>query len=91
MNGWFGDYDKLAMTRILLTEAFGVSLDDARARCIFVGDSPNDAPMFGFFAHSVGVANVRAFLGRIATPPAYITQAESGDGFTELADFLLAA
>jgi len=91
VNGWFGDYDKLAMTRILLREAFGMSLDDERARSIFVGDSPNDAPMFKFFPNSVGVANVRAFLTRIATPPAYVTQAEGGNGFAELTDFLLAA
>jgi len=90
VNGWFGDYYKLAMTRILLREAFGVALDDERERCVFVGDSPNDAPMFGFFMHSVGVANVRAFLERIATPPAYVTQAAGGGGFAELADFLLA-
>jgi hypothetical protein len=90
VNGWFGDYDKLAMTRILLSEAFGVSLDDARAHSIFVGDSPNDAPMFEFFPNSVGVANVGAFLTRIATPPAYVTQAESGNGFAELAEFILA-
>jgi hypothetical protein len=39
----------------------------------------------------VGVANVRAFLDRIATPPAWITRAEAGEGFVELVDALLAA
>jgi hypothetical protein len=47
--------------------------------------------MFAFFPTSVGVANVRAFLDRIATPPAYVTDGESGKGFAELAYFLLAA
>ncbi len=37
----------------------------------------------------MGVANVRAFADRIATLPAYVTQAEAGAGFAELADFLL--
>src|SRR5947209_7924418 len=60
INGWFGDYDKLGMARILLREIFGAGLDDERERVIFVGDSPNDAPMFAFFLCSVGVANVRA-------------------------------
>ena len=91
VNGWFGDYDKLAMTGVLLREAFGVSLDDARKRSVFVGDSPNDAPMFAFFPASVGVANVRVFLDRIATPPAYLTDKASGAGFAELAHCLLAA
>ena len=89
VNGWFGDYDKLAMTRTLLAEVFAVNLDAQREQFVFVGDSPNDAPMFDYFPNSVGVANVRPFLDRIATPPAFITQAEAGAGFVELADFLL--
>jgi len=89
VNGWFGNYDKLAMTRTLLAEAFDVDLDAQRDRFVFVGDSPNDAPMFGFFPNSVGVANVRPFLDRIATPPCYITHGEAGNGFVELTEFLL--
>jgi hydroxymethylpyrimidine pyrophosphatase-like HAD family hydrolase len=91
VNGWFGAYDKLAMTRTLLREEFGIDVDAERDRFIFVGDSPNDAPMFEHFPCSVGVANVRAFIGRIATPPAYVTECESGAGFAELAAHLLAA
>jgi HAD superfamily hydrolase (TIGR01484 family) len=91
VNGWFGAYDKLSMTRTLFAEAFGVDLERERGRFVFAGDSPNDAPMFAFFPHAVGVANVRAFADRIATLPAYVTEAEAGAGFAELADFLLAA
>jgi hypothetical protein len=90
VNGWFGTYDKLTMTRTLLDEAFGMDLDAERGRTVFVGDSPNDAPMFAFFPHAVGVANVRDFADRIATLPAYVTWAAAGAGFAELADFLLA-
>jgi hydroxymethylpyrimidine pyrophosphatase-like HAD family hydrolase len=68
---------------------FALDLDAERERLVFVGDSPNDAPMFAFFPNAVGVANVRPFLDRIATPPAYITQREAGAGFVELAEFLL--
>ena len=89
VNGWFGRYDKLAMTRTCLAEAFGIDLDAERTRFVFAGDSPNDAPMFGFFPNAVGVANIRAFADRIATLPAYVTVAEAGAGFVELADFLL--
>ncbi|HKN10493.1 MAG TPA: HAD family hydrolase, partial [Pseudomonadota bacterium] len=49
-----------------------------------------DAPMFDFFPISVGVANVRRFAGRLAAPPKYVTERESGAGFAELADYLLA-
>ena len=90
VNGWFGAYDKLAMTRMLLAEAFGIDLDRERERFVFAGDSPNDAPMFAFFPNAVGVANVRDFADRIATLPAYVTGQEAGAGFAELADFLLA-
>jgi HAD superfamily hydrolase (TIGR01484 family) len=90
VNGWFGRYDKLGMTRTLLAEVFGIDLDAERERWLFVGDSPNDAPMFAYFPYAVGVANVRAFSDRIATLPAYVTTAEAGAGFAEFANWLLA-
>ncbi len=89
VNGWFGSYDKLGMTRTLLAEAFATDLDAERERWIFAGDSPNDAPLFAYFPHSVGVANVRAFVDRIATLPRYVTIGEGGAGFAELAQALL--
>jgi hypothetical protein len=46
--------------------------------------------MFAHFPNAVGVANVRDFADRIATLPAYVTEAAAGAGFAELADFLLA-
>lgn len=85
VNGWFGRYDKLTMTRRLLAECFGVDLDRDRGRYVFVGDSPNDSPMFGYFPLSVGVANVREFAGRMPALPAFVTQAEAGAGFAEVA------
>jgi HAD superfamily hydrolase (TIGR01484 family) len=91
VNGWFGTYDKLTMTKTLLRECHGVDLDGARERYVFVGDSPNDAPMFGYFPHAVGVANIREFTGRLAHEPAFVTEGASGAGFCELADFLLVA
>jgi HAD superfamily hydrolase (TIGR01484 family) len=89
VNGWFGGYDKLAMTRILFAEQFSIDLDAANAQLAFAGDSPNDAPMFAFFAHSVGVANVARFAGRLAAEPKYVTRGASGAGFAELAAQLL--
>ena len=90
VNGWFGDYDKLSMARTLLAEAFATDIDAQREQLVFVGDSPNDAPMFAHFPNAVGVANVRGFADRIAALPAYVTRFEAGAGFAELADFLLA-
>jgi len=90
VNGWFGRYDKLSMTRTLLAEVFGIDLDAERARFVFIGDSPNDAPMFAFFPNAVGVANVRAFADRIAALPAWVTTNAAGAGFAEAVATLLA-
>ncbi|MEP7060799.1 MAG: HAD-IIB family hydrolase [Betaproteobacteria bacterium] len=89
VNGWFGHYDKLAMTRIFLREAFAIDIDQDAGRFVFAGDSPNDAPMFGFFPRAVGVANVRQYLDRIDAPPKFVTPGDCGAGFAELADYLL--
>ena len=92
VNGWFGEHDKLTTTRRMLAAEFGIDLDaaDERERWVFAGDSPNDAPMFACFSNAVGVANVRDFADRIATLPAWITEARAGAGFAELAAALLA-
>ena len=91
VNGWFGTYDKLGMTRRLMRVEHDVDLDADRERYVFVGDSPNDAPMFAHFPHAVGVANVSDFAGRLSHEPRYVTRARGGAGFRELADLLLAA
>lgn len=90
VNGWFGDFDKLAMTKILFKEIFATDMENAREVAAFIGDSPNDAPMFGFFPLSVAVANIRDFAGTLAAEPVYVTSAHSGAGFVEFAEFLLA-
>ena len=79
------------MTKWLMREEFSVDLDRAREHYVFVGDSPNDAPMFAYFPHAVGVANIREFAGRLEHEPRYVTTAAAGAGFCELADLLLAA
>ena len=89
VNGWFGSYDKLETVRILFAERFDLDLDGSGSEIVFIGDSQNDAPMFGYFANSVGVANVRRFEGLIAALPKYVTHAASGAGFVELAKHLL--
>jgi hypothetical protein len=91
VNGWFGDYDKLAMAKALFAERFGADLARSNGDYAFAGDSPNDAPLFAFFENSVGVANVRRFAGHLAAPPKYVTRAESGAGFAELVEHLLKA
>ena len=89
VNGWFGGYDKLSTTKLFMRERFDIDLELHKAEFVFVGDSPNDQPMFGYFPHSVGVANVKNFLDLISTMPAYVTEAVCGAGFTEFANAML--
>jgi HAD superfamily hydrolase (TIGR01484 family) len=89
VNGWFGGYDKLSTSRILFDERFGIDLDRSNREFLFVGDSPNDAPMFAYFENSVGVANVRRFEGRLKAEPKYVTRAAAGEGFGEVVGHLL--
>ena len=91
VNGWFGDYDKLTMSRLFAREVWDVELDDINEAAVFVGDSPNDAPMFAYFANAVGVANLRRFIDDLPALPTYLTRGEGGLGFAELVEALLDA
>jgi len=88
VNGWFGDFDKLTMCQRCSRELLGEPLDPERA--VFVGDSPNDVPMFRFFPHSIGVANVRDMAHRMEELPAYVTEQRGGEGFAEVVETILA-
>lgn len=89
VNGWFGDYDKLTMTRMLFAEVFKDDLEAVKEDVIFIGDSPNDVPMFRFFPHAVGVANIVQFEAKIKHSPAYVTRQKGGFGFAEMVDVIL--
>ena len=91
VNAWFGQHDKLTMTRRMLRECFGIDTDAERRHIVYAGDSPNDAPMFAFFPNAVGVANVVPYKAIMTHLPRYVTLAEGGDGFAELARALLEA
>ncbi len=91
VNGWFGQYDKLSMSRRFAAERLGVNLETERNRVVFCGDSPNDSPMFSFFPYACGVANVADFSGKMEANPAFITRTRGGDGFVEIANKLLSA
>jgi HAD superfamily hydrolase (TIGR01484 family) len=90
VNGWFGGYDKLSTARQMMREEFAVDLDASRELFVFAGDSPNDQPMFAFFPHAVGVANVREMADLITDFPAWVTPSPGAMGFAELAEALLA-
>lgn len=56
-----------------------------------VGDSPNDASLFNpqIFPLSVGVANVLDYADELVYKPTYVTTGMEGEGFCELARYLI--
>ena len=86
VNGWFGEYNKLTTTFQLFKKEFGLSESQVLQKAIFIGDSPNDEPMFEKFPHSFGVANVKNFTSRMKFLPTYVANLKGGDGFAEIVD-----
>jgi hypothetical protein len=89
VNGWFGSHDKLSTCQLFVSNLLGFELSQIREEFIFVGDSPNDEPMFQYFPNAVGVANVQNFKDQLQYLPTWLTKKEGGHGFVEFVDHLL--
>jgi hypothetical protein len=90
INCWYGAFDKVLGVRRFLADR-GQDLDgpEVQDSALFVGDSPNDEPMFQALAASIGVANIRPFLDRLRYPPAYLTERPAAAGFAEAVGIIL--
>lgn len=93
VNVWYGEYNKFSgITHWLKKGAPGIKgRAPTMAEWIYIGDSPNDEPLFEKFPNTVGVANLKPYLSKLAHPPRWITTEESGAGFTEMARKLIAS
>jgi HAD superfamily hydrolase (TIGR01484 family) len=89
VNGWYGAFDKRSGCRDFVRDRWGEDLEATKAEWLYVGDSPNDEPMFAWFPRTVGVANVAAFADQMTHLPTWITPSNGGHGFAELADRVL--
>ena len=89
VNGWIGGHDKPSGARWAVAQALGLPF--VAADWVYLGDSTNDQAMFEWLPLSVGVANIARFVPQLRSLPGYVTCAERGRGFAELADALLAA
>ena len=89
INGWFGDHNKLEGARWIVRELFQRDVDKELDHWAYVGDSTNDQLMFAHFMNSIGVANIARFVPQLKSLPKYVTLAERGAGFTEMAALLL--
>lgn len=93
VNGWFGSHDKLttclAMCRDLLGLGLNVIAADFQSRVAFVGDSPNDEPMFKAFENSFAVSNIQDFWSQLQNHPRFVAKTREAGGFVEIANFIL--
>ena len=89
VNIWMGKYNKLSMAEHFLAKHFGWQAGAGDGEVVFVGDSPNDEPMFKRFPLACAVANVRRYGDLVKHLPAYVASKESGDGFAEIAQTLI--
>lgn len=89
VNGWFGSHDKLQGSLAFLLNEFQMDAKTAKSSVAFVGDSPNDEPMWGYFDNSYAVANIAPFLEKLTHKPRHIMTHPGGKGFVELAQKLL--
>lgn len=91
VNAWFGEHNKLTMSLRMMQELFGIDGHHSNSEIAYVGDSPNDAPMYAHFSNGIGVANLLPFASLMSDLPRYITKGEGGIGFAEFSDALLGA
>ena len=89
INGWIGAHDKPSGARWAVALALGLPF--GAADWVYLGDSTNDQAMFEQLPLTVGVANIARFVPQLRWLPGFVTPAERGAGFAELADALLAA
>ena len=84
VNIWFGVYNKAQSVIDLFREIYGVNTLDLCRGSFYIGDSPNDEPMFRLIDASFGVKNVENFLDKLRYPPAYISPNPEGMGALDI-------
>ena len=84
LNIWYGNYNKCDMALKIL-DNLNIKVDE----CVFVGDSPNDSPMFKKFPFSVGVKSVVSYSNFMTDYPSFVTERDGNQGFEDLVDFIL--
>ena len=89
VNCWFGEYNKVECLKVFLKEYTGMELPELQDKVLFIGDSPNDEPMFKELKNTVAVANIKEFLPNLKFHPKYLTDLPTSEGFCETIDTVL--
>ena len=82
------EFDKLSACKRVVRDVLGGDPDSLEPY-VFVGDALNDAPAFGGFPRSVGVANVRDWWDALSHKPSYLAASREAQGFREVAQRVL--
>ncbi|HTR56253.1 MAG TPA: HAD-IIB family hydrolase [Kofleriaceae bacterium] len=82
-------FDKLSACMNVVRQVLHGDANDL-SPYVYVGDALNDAPMFGGFPTSVGVANIKAWWDELAFRPSFLTERAEGAGLRELVEHLIA-
>lgn len=78
----YGSTTKAKTCLELLLPLFGLE----ESSCAFVGDSPNDEPMFAAFSNTFAVAGIKSYIAELNYRPARIMSKNGGLGFCEATD-----
>jgi HAD superfamily hydrolase (TIGR01484 family) len=81
-------FDKLSACVTMVRKVLGGNVEDL-SPYVYVGDALNDAPMFGGFPTSVGVANIKSWWEELSHKPAFLTERAEGAGLREVVSHLL--
>ena len=81
-------FDKLSACVTVIRQVLGGDGNELDGYA-FVGDALNDAPMFGGFPKSIGVANVRSWWDELSFKPAYLSERPEGAGLREVVEHVL--
>jgi HAD superfamily hydrolase (TIGR01484 family) len=81
-------FDKLSACMTVVRQVLGSDGNDL-SPYVYVGDALNDAPMFGGFPASVGVANIKTWWDELEFKPAFVTEQAEGAGLRELIDHVM--
>ncbi|GAL34995.1 haloacid dehalogenase-like hydrolase [Vibrio maritimus] len=88
INVWVGEHSKRISSEHYLkqhTDFGSLSLSNVA----YIGDSLNDEAMFEWLPVTFGVNNITPLLGKLSSPPSFVTAANGGYGFAELAEMLI--
>ncbi|MDR9827799.1 HAD-IIB family hydrolase [Vibrio sp. FNV 38] len=88
INAWYGKHSKRITAEYYLRQQ-GLSSEEIQAQCCYVGDSMNDAEMFGWLRYTVGVANIAKVWERLPHKPVVVMSKPGGYGFAEFSHKLL--